>query len=115
MIVSWPRWGWSGKPAPGEMVKWSSIRKGEKLRSLGMPIERRTRAPAPSDCSTARKAWRMALGTLMLAGLEDAKNVGGMRGRSKKEVVGLGAGEFKVLCDAGKRFVNWIWCSKLVS
>ena len=80
-----------------------------------MPIERRTRAPAPSDCSIARKAWRMVLGTLMFAGLEGAKNVGGMRGRPKKEVVGLAAGEFEVVCDAGKRFVNWIWCSRLVS
>ena len=32
-LVSWPRCGWSGKPAPGLMLKWSSIRKGEKLRS----------------------------------------------------------------------------------
>lgn len=31
------------------------MRNGEKLRSLGVPTERRTRAPAPSDCSIARK------------------------------------------------------------
>lgn len=60
MIVSWPRCGWSGKPAPFPMVKWSSIRKGLKLRNFGVPIERRTRAPAPSACSMARKTWRMA-------------------------------------------------------
>lgn len=30
----------------------SSIRNGSKLRSSGRPIERRTRAPIPSPCST---------------------------------------------------------------
>ena len=44
----------------------------------------------------------MALGTLMFAGLEGAKNVGGTRGRPKKEVVALGAGEFEVLCVLGR-------------
>lgn len=43
----------------------------------------------------------MALGTLMFAGLEGAKNVGGTRGRPK-EVVALGAGEFEVLCVLGR-------------
>jgi hypothetical protein len=38
------------------------MRKGEKLRSEGTPMERRTRAPAPSDCSTARTDWRMRRG-----------------------------------------------------
>ncbi len=85
-MVSWPRWGWSGKPAPGETLKWSSIRKGEKFRSFGVPMERRTRAPAPSDCSMARKACLMARGTVMLAGLSEAKKVAGIRGRPKNEV-----------------------------
>ena len=85
MIVSWPRWGWSGKPAPGETEKWSSIRKGEKLRSFEVPIERRTRAPAPSDCSMARNACLIPLGTVIFAGLFGAKKVGDMRVRPKKE------------------------------
>ena len=54
-----------------------------------MPIERRTRAPAPSDCSVARKARAMARGTVMFAGLVGAKEVGGMKGRPKKVVLGL--------------------------
>lgn len=41
-----------------------------------MPIERRTRAPAPSACSTARKALRIARGTDIFDLI-----VGGMRGR----------------------------------
>ena len=45
----------------------------------------------------------------MLTGLFGAKNVGGTSGRPKNEVVGLGAGEFEVLCPAGKRFVKGIW------
>ena len=45
----------------------------------------------------------------MLAGLFGAKNVGGTRGRPKNVVVGLGAGEFEVLCTAVNRFVNGIW------
>ena len=50
-----------------------------------MPIDRRTRAPAPSDCSIAKKAWRIARGIDMFVGLLGAKSVGGMRGRPKKE------------------------------
>ena len=45
------------------MLKWSSIRNGEKFRNSGVPIERRTRAPAPSACSMARKALRITRGT----------------------------------------------------
>ena len=51
-----------------------------------MPIERRTRAPAPSDCSIAKKAWRIARGTVMFVGLLGAKKVGGTRGSPKKDV-----------------------------
>lgn len=58
---------WSGNPAPGLIVKWSSIRKGEKLRSCGVPIDLRTRAPAPSDCSMAKKAFRIARGIVIFA------------------------------------------------
>ena len=44
--------------SPTPTLKWSSMRKGVKLRSLGVPIERRTVAPAPSDCSRAsKKVW----------------------------------------------------------
>lgn len=42
------------------------MRKGEKFRSLGVPMLRRTWAPAPSDCSRALKAKRMERGTDML-------------------------------------------------
>ena len=64
-----------------------------------MPIERRTRAPAPSDCSIARKAWRIARGMDMFVGLLGAKNVGGTSGRPKKEAGGLddGLGEGSVM------------------
>ena len=106
VMVSCPRWGWSGKPASDAEEKWSSMRKGEKFRSLGVPIERRTRAPAPSDCSIARKAWRMARGTLMFVGLLGAKKVGGMSGSPKYEDGelddGLGEGSFRE-AGAGKR------------
>ena len=36
------------------------MRNGEKLRNLAVPMERRTLAPTPSDCSMARKACRIA-------------------------------------------------------
>jgi hypothetical protein len=55
----------------------------------------------------ARKAWRIARGIVIFAGLLGAKNVGGTSGIPKKEVVGLGAGEFEDLCAAGKKPVNW--------
>lgn len=45
------------------MEKWSSIKKGVRLRRAGVPMERRTRAPWPSDCSTAKKALLMVRGT----------------------------------------------------
>ena len=63
------------------------MRNGEKFRSFGVPIERRTRAPAPSDCSIAKKAWRIARGTVIFVGLFRAKNVGGTSGSPKKEDV----------------------------
>ena len=54
---------------------------------------RRTRAPAPSDCSMARKACRIARGTDMLEGVLEVKKEGGVKGRLFKrpgelEVVG---------------------------
>ena len=54
MHVVCPRCGWSGNPAPSAMRKWSSIRNGEMFRRAGVPIERRTVAPAPSAVSIAR-------------------------------------------------------------
>lgn len=42
------------------------MRKGLKLLRFGVPIDRRTLAPAPSACSTARKTFRIARGTDML-------------------------------------------------
>lgn len=65
--TSWPLCGWSGNPAPGFTEKWSSIRKGEKFLSCGVPMDLLTRAPAPSACSTARKALRIARGALEFA------------------------------------------------
>ena len=65
------------------------MRNGEKLRSFDVPIERRTRAPAPSDCSMARKAWRIARGTVMFVGLLEEKKLGGTRGSPMKKDVEL--------------------------
>lgn len=47
--------GGSLHTAPTATLKWSSIRNGVKFLSFGVPIERRTVAPAPSDCSIASK------------------------------------------------------------
>lgn len=70
------------------MVKWSSIRNGEKFFSCGVPIERRTRAPAPSDCSMARKALRIARVTVMFAGFGVPYiEIGGNSGRPLNVVV----------------------------
>ena len=49
-----------------------------------MPFERRTRAPAPSDCSMARKSWRIARGTDIFADFLAAKKVGGVKRRPKE-------------------------------
>lgn len=38
----------------------------------------------PSDCSMARKTWRIARGADMFAGLCDAKKEGGVNGRVKR-------------------------------
>jgi hypothetical protein len=43
------------------------MRNGEKFLSCGVPIDRRTLAPTPSDCSTARNALRIALETVIFA------------------------------------------------
>ena len=64
------------------MEKWSSMRKGLKLRSLGVPIERRTVAPAPSACSMASKTLAMPLGLGEAAVREGS--LGGMTGRPTK-------------------------------
>ena len=78
------------------------MRKGEKFRSLDEPIDRRTRAPTPSDCSIARNDWRIALGTVIFVGFCGAKKVGGTSGRPKKDVeleVGLVDGPYKGFWD----------------
>ena len=49
-----------------------------------MPIVRRTRAPMPSDCSMAKKTWRIARGADMFAGLCNAKKEGGVKGKVKR-------------------------------
>lgn len=38
----------------------------------------------PSDCSMARKTWRIARGADMFAGLCDAKKKGGVKGMVKR-------------------------------
>lgn len=38
----------------------------------------------PSDCSMAKKTWRIARGTDMFAGLCDAKKKGGIKGRVER-------------------------------
>jgi len=50
-----------------------------------VPIERRTRAPAPSACSTARNAWRIARGMDMFADFDGAKKEGDVNGSSRIE------------------------------
>ena len=74
-------------------------------------MERLTRAPAPSDCSIARNACLIFRATVMFAGLEGAKKVGGTSGRPKKRVVSdelddaRMEGESAVLCIFAKRDV----------
>lgn len=86
-----------------------------------MPIERRTRAPAPSDCSMARKACLICRGTVMLAGFAGAKKVGGTRGGPKKGFlpVTLDAarreGESVVLCPLKKKASRVVLCRKVDS
>lgn len=59
------------------------MRKGEKFLNWGVPMLRRTLAPAPSDCSIARKALRIARATVMLACFLISCDVfSGTRGRS---------------------------------
>ena len=77
-----------------------------------MPIERRTRAPAPSDCSMARKAWRIARGTDMFAGLEGAKKEGGVNERPRKaEVDEFEEDDVVWLLLIVNRSVNGVLCS----
>lgn len=71
----------SGKPAPGGIAKWSSMRKGLKLRSFGVPTLLLTRAPAPSDCSMARNDLAILRGASVVRGSS------GMTGRPRNMVV----------------------------
>lgn len=49
------------------------MRNGEKFFNCGVPIERRTRAPAPSACSRARNAFWIPLGVVMLIAFDVLK------------------------------------------
>lgn len=55
------------------------MRKGLKLRSLGVPIDRLTVAPAPSACSMASKTFAMPR-VLGVAAVREG-SLGGMTGR----------------------------------
>jgi LSD1 subclass zinc finger protein len=63
------------------MAKWSSMRNGLKFRSLGVPTLLLTRAPAPSDCSTARNDLAILRGATVVRGSS------GMTGRPRNMVV----------------------------
>lgn len=60
----------------------TSIRKGVKLRSSLVPMDRLTRAPAPSGVSIASKTLRMARGVVLVAVKEGS--LGGTTGRPLK-------------------------------
>ena len=47
------------------MLKWSNMRNGDRAGIAREPIERRMRAPAPSNCSLARKTVLMAREIMM--------------------------------------------------
>lgn len=57
------------------------MRNGERFFSRGVPTERRTRAPAPSACSIARKFLAMPLGVAWASGLLRDGSLGGITGR----------------------------------
>lgn len=64
------------------------MRKGEKFFKFAVPIDLLTLAPAPSDCSMARNAFRIALGTVMFADFGIPYiDLGGKRGSPLKAVV----------------------------
>ena len=106
VIVSCPRCGWSGNPAPGDTEKWSSIRNGVRWRRVGVPTLRRTVAPAPSDCWRARKANWIPRGVVILPVFApvEAKWVG-IKGRWER--VGAAA----IMCEVVTVFVV---CSRLL-
>lgn len=81
------------------MLKWSSIRNGLKFLSFGVPIDLRTLAPTPSDCSMARKAFRMARGTDMFGDCVREGSCGGTTGRPGKFAVCCWV--FAVVSDIG--------------
>lgn len=69
-------------------------------------MDLRTLAPTPSDCSIARKTCRIARGTVMLAGFDDAKKAGGVKRRPKKN--GLVFWDWSWPCDV--RFSEAVIC-----
>lgn len=66
------------------MVGVTYIKNGLRFLSFGVPIERRTFAPTPSDCCTARKDWRMPRAIDELSGFISDGSDGGTTGRPGK-------------------------------
>ena len=79
--------------ASGTMTTY--IKNGVKFRSFAVPIDRRTVAPAPSDCSRASNTLLMARGT-GLAALRQGSS-GGMTGRPTKVLDGAIAENVRLL------------------
>ena len=60
------------------------------MRSCGVPIDLRTRAPTPSDCSLAKKTFRIALGIVILDNFGALSIASGEKaGRPRKSVMML--------------------------
>jgi hypothetical protein len=66
------------------MVRDTYIKNGLRFLSFGVPIERRTFAPTPSDCCTAKKDWRTARAIDELSGFMSDGSDGGTTGRPGK-------------------------------
>lgn len=67
----------------------------------------------------ARKAWRIARGTVMFVGLFGAKNVGGTSGSLKKEDVeledALVEGPIEGFLIVERKEASEVWCRRLVN
>lgn len=74
-----------------------------------MPMERRTRAPAPSACSLARKARRTARGVIACASLLREGSLGGTTARPGKGVELLVVAVVVILV-AGESLVMFLSC-----
>src|SRR4030065_2688875 len=88
-----PRCGWSGKPAMYSsglsLPKWSSIRKGSRFVSAGVPVLRGRWTPAPSVTSMAETRWRMVRRVMADSLSESEKRKYGPSGRDKLRPVAL--------------------------